>query len=567
MPSRWRGYLADAVAAADPVAYRHFWELTVLLGLRDGLRSGDVWVPGSRRYANPASYLFTPAAWEGRRLEFCQLVGRFTDPDRALGVAEKELSTAMGELEEVLARGKGKGDVRLDEHGDLVIPPLSAEDIPAEAEALREQISGRLPFAPIASLLVELDRHTGFLDCFTHAGGKQSRSPQLKRNLIAVLIGLATNLGLTRMAEACGISYDTLAWTAEWYAREETLAAANAAIVDYHHNLPLTAVFGSGTLSSSDGQRFPTRGKSTTARAAKKWFVDQGLSTYAHVSDQFSTYGTKIIVVTKREAQYVLDEIMGNATDLPITEHATDTHGVTLVNFALFDLVGLVFSPRIRDLGKITMYRDRPKAEALSLWPRGGTLLTRKLDRDLIAEHWDDLLRLAGSIKFGQATASLVVGKLSASSRQNTMAAALKEYGALRRTIYAARYLSSETYRRRITRALNKGESVHALRRDLRYAHQGAFRSPHLQGQSEAAWCLTLLTNAVVTWATEYYGLAVAAMRNEGLSVDDEVLAHISPVHSENVNFFGVIDVDVESEVAKLDAKGFRPLRGTLGQS
>ncbi len=94
-----------------------------------------------------------------------------------------------------------------------------------------------------------------------------------------------------------------------------------------------------------------------------------------------------------------------------------------------------------------------------------------------ITEHWDDLLSLAGSIKFGQATVSLVVGKLSAFSRQNTMAAALKEYGPLRRTVYAARYLSSEAYRRRITRALNKGESVHALRRDLRYAHAGALRS------------------------------------------------------------------------------------------
>lgn len=186
------------------------------------------------------------------------------------------------------------------------------------------------------------------------------------------------------------------------------------------------------------------------------------------------------------------------------------------------------------------------------------------MDADLISEHWDDLLRLAGSIKFGQATASLVVGKLSASSRQNTMAASLKEYGALRRTVYAARYLSSEAYRRRITRALNKGESVHALRRDLRYAHAGAFRSPHLTGQSEQAWCLTLLTNAVVTWTTEYYGLAVAALRAEGRTVDDEVLAHISPVHSENVNLFGVIDVDVEGELAKLDGDGFRPLRGGI---
>ena len=53
----------------------------------------------------------------------------------------------------------------------------------------------------------------------------------------------------------------------------------------------------------------------------------------------------------------MLDGILGNQTDLLITEHATDTHGVTLANFALFDLVGLQLSPRIRDLGKITLYR------------------------------------------------------------------------------------------------------------------------------------------------------------------------------------------------------------------
>jgi len=41
----------------------------------------------------------------------------------------------------------------------------------------------------------------------------------------------------------------------------------------------------------------------------------------------------------------VLDEILGNATDVPVTEHATDTHGVTLVNFGLFDLLGLQLSP------------------------------------------------------------------------------------------------------------------------------------------------------------------------------------------------------------------------------
>jgi Tn3 transposase DDE domain len=141
---------------------------------------------------------------------------------------------------------------------------------------LKAELTEMLPFAPIVSLLIELDKRTGYLDCFTHAGGKQARSPELKRNLIAVLLAYSTNLGLTNMAQASGISYDILAWTAEWYVREETLRAANLALIGYHQRLPLTAAFGTGTLSSSDGQRFPTRGKSTTARAVNLWFAEQG---------------------------------------------------------------------------------------------------------------------------------------------------------------------------------------------------------------------------------------------------------------------------------------------------
>ena len=56
-----------------------------------------------------------------------------------------------------------------------------------------------------------------------------------------------------------------------------------------------------------------------------------------------------------------------------------------------------------------------------------------------------------------------------------------------------------------------------------------AIRRRRLEQQTEQAWCLTLVTNAVVTWTTEYYGLAVAEMRTQGRQIEDEILAHISP--------------------------------------
>jgi TnpA family transposase len=235
---------------------------------------------------------------------------------------------------------------------------------------------------------------------------------------------------------------------------------------------------------------------------------------------------------------------------------------LVLANFALFDLVGKQLSPRIRDLGKITLYRTGGKADFEDRYPLVGPLLTRRLNIELITGMWDDLLRVAASVKGGHATAALVVGKLCSSKRQqNALTSAIKEYGALRRTLYATRYLADETYRRRISRQLNKGENLHALRRSLAYAAEGALRRRHHEQQSEQMWCLTVATNAIVCWSTEYHGLGVAALRRTGREVDDEVLAHIWPTHHENVHFYGTHSVDIDGELAQLDGDGYRPLR------
>ncbi len=164
VPTRWRGYLETAAANGSATAYRHYWELVVLLALRDGLRTGDVFVPGSRRYSDPAAYLLTEDKWAAQREEFCRLVGKPADAAQGLADAEGELHAALGELEATL--GAGDGPVRLDGDGDLVISPLTAEDVPGEALALKAELTEMLPFAPIVSLLIEMDKRTGFLDCF-----------------------------------------------------------------------------------------------------------------------------------------------------------------------------------------------------------------------------------------------------------------------------------------------------------------------------------------------------------------------------------------------------------------
>ena len=55
-----------------------------------------MFVPGSRRYSDPAAYLLTPSKWADQRVEFCQLVGKPADAVDALAEVEDELHTALG---------------------------------------------------------------------------------------------------------------------------------------------------------------------------------------------------------------------------------------------------------------------------------------------------------------------------------------------------------------------------------------------------------------------------------------------------------------------------------------
>lgn len=77
----------------------------------------------------------------------------------------------------------------------------------------------------------------------------------------------------------------------------------------------------------------------------------------------------------------------------------------------------------------------------------------------LIEQQLDEVLRLAASIQQGTVTASLILRKLGAYPRQNSLALALREIGRMERTLYTLAWLEDPALRRRVTAGLNKGEA------------------------------------------------------------------------------------------------------------
>ncbi|MBF0227709.1 MAG: Tn3 family transposase [Desulfobacterales bacterium] len=398
IPKGWKPYLYDKNKKIN----KKYFELCTLWELRGALRSGNIWVQHSRRYADPETYLIPKEQWITLKEQACKLLKMNTGEER-LAQANQELKDALKKLDNELINS----DRLRIENDKLIVSPLKAEIIEPSCINLQKAITERLPKIELSELLIEVDHWTGFSDCLEHAAEVQPRSSKLIKYLHASILAQSCNLGLKKMAEASDLSYSQLAWHTNWYLSEDTLQACINKLVNYQYHLPISKHWGVGSFSSSDGQRFPVPIKTKNAVALPRYFgYGKGLTFYTWTSDQFSQYGSKVIPSTVRDATYVLDAILDNETELQIMEHTTDTAGYTELIFALFDLLGMQFSPRIRDIGDQRIYQIDKNTEYKNIGP----LLKGTIRQDIILNSWDDLLRLAASIKMGWVTASLFIG-------------------------------------------------------------------------------------------------------------------------------------------------------------
>ena len=465
----WRSYIKDE----EGKIVRRYYEISTLWSLRGALRSGDVWVNYSRRYADPESYLIPHELWPSMRKDACRMLGLPESAESHLKLKQSELEAFYQELDEKIGQGDG---VKI-ENNRLSLSRLSAEELPQSVEDLQNIITQRLPHVDIADLLIEVDQWTQFRDDFEHASQHQASNPQNAQLLYASLLAQANNYGLTKMAEISGLSYSQLAWFTKWYLREETLQASINRLVNYHFHLPLSSFWGGGTLSSSDGQRFPMVVKARNSVVIPGYGYGRILTFYSWTSDQHSQWRCKPEPSTIRDATYVLDGLLDNETELPLFEHTTDTAGYTEKIFAFFDGLGFLFSPRIRDLNDQHIYCIDKTIKYKHLGP----IIKGKINGQRIEKQWDTVLRTFALIKLGWVTTSLFVHKLESQSRQSSLAKAIHEYGKLIKSIYIPKLICREEQQRRVSKQLNKGEALHDLRRWLLFGDEGELKqSQHL---------------------------------------------------------------------------------------
>jgi TnpA family transposase len=235
------------------------------------------------------------------------------------------------------------------------------------------------------------------------------------------------------------------------------------------------------------------------------------------------------------------------------TVGSTPTSGFTDHVFALTHLLGFRFAPRIRDLADKRLFVLDGKKEYSAI----NTMIGGPINIKLIKAHWDEILRLAASIKQGTVTASLMLRKLGSYPRQNGLAMALRELGRIGRTLFTLDWLQNVELRRRVNAGLNKGEAKNTLSRVVYFNRLGEMRERSFENQRYRASGLNLVVAAIVLWNTVYLERGIQHLKDNGHSVHEKLLKNLSPLGWEHINLTG----DYVWRQNKVMAKGeYRPL-------
>jgi len=318
VPKRWQKHVFDDEGNIN----RQYYEMAALTELKNYIRSGDVWVEGSRLHKDFEEYLVSKDDWGKAKIKGTNIAVNVSF-EQYIQERCETLNTKL----QWISKNIDKVESINIEKQKIHVERLQA-DTPEEARSFSLSLYNMLPRVKLTDLLMEVAEWTGFEESFVHASSNQPPKGEERSIVMASLMAMGTNIGLTKMAEATpDISYRQMANVMQWRLHEDAMIRAQATLVNYQHRLSLSTYWGDGTTSSSDGMRVPVGVSSLHADSNPHYGTGKGTTIYRFTSDQFSSFYAKVINTNARDAVHVIDGLLHHESDLTIEEHYTDTAG------------------------------------------------------------------------------------------------------------------------------------------------------------------------------------------------------------------------------------------------
>jgi len=520
-----------------------------------GIKSGALNLLHSYKYKAFETYLISQNVWQHGREELLNKAGLLKFKEFVN--LESELSKAVKSQFKITNKKLTNG-----ENSHASIAEISGKlklQTPPEEKAILEASIDLFPkdhFVSLFEILSTIDGLCQFTDSLEHWQVKYNRDKPSEQTFFAGIIGYGCNLGIRKVSRISrNVNPHELENTVNWYFTHENLIRANDKILAMVEQLQLPKLFQRNKEvmhTSSDGQKFNISVESLNASYSYKYFgKGKGVSVYSFIDECHRLFYLTVINSSEREAAYVIDGLLHN--DVVQSDiHSTDTHGYSEIIFAVTNLLGISFVPRIKDFRDQNLYSFDAVSDMKNLGYK--ILPAGKVNTKIIEEQWDDILRLVATIKLKESSASQLFRRLSSYSRQHPLYRALKEFGRIIKTLFLLRYIDDLELRQSIEKQLNKLESSNKFAKAVFYGNNQEFQQSAKDEQLIADGCKRLIENSIICWNYLYLSQKVIDTKTEKEKQNLlEAIKSGSVVAWQHVNLQG--EYDFSDEILKNSIK------------
>jgi TnpA family transposase len=559
IPPSWRALVDDREDEPHSFNRRHLEVLTIL-ELAEAIKTGAIHVSGSLSYDNFWGRLPAETSDPARIAAYAAERGwqagakGFTGHVRGRLRAEAEqLDTDVGLLRRV----------RLDTNQRPIVQRIAGVTPPASAIEAGRQVMDQMPERSVLEALANTAQWVNWPRHFGLPSRLDSAIKNILDRYVITTFAYGCGLGPTQAARhfAGKVTAEELSFVDRRHVDTADLRAGSADLQNLYAEFELTKLWGTGESAAADGTHFETFRDNLLAARHFRYGKTGGIA-YRHVSDNYIALFSRFIGCGVYEATYILDILHNELSDLrPIRLHS-DTHGQSAHAFALAYLLGIELLPRIRRWKKLKLYHSGGGESLDSIAHLfSGTVNWRRIE-----EHQPDFVRLALAIHSGKLAPSAVLARINSQSNRDPFSLALQELGNAVRTTFLLRWIRDKELRCAVHKGTTKVERSHQFSKYLNFGGEGGLKTNSPADQEKAIVYNELVSNAVALQTVAEQTQALHDLRERGIVISSEDLAHFSPYPTSRVKRFGQYPATVKAD-PRPPVRGLPPRMGEKAAS
>ena len=517
--------------------------------ITENIKSGSLNLIYSSKYLSIEEYLIKDDYWNIHKKDIIKQsnLEQVTDVDKTIRKQLHKLNEQYIVTNNNINNGNNEY-VRIDKKGKYFVktPSIHLKN----TSSIRELIQTKLQHkTPLIDLLHLTQSYSNFLEEFQHLNLKSSKKKPLNNDKLAVLVAYGCNIGITQMTQSTkGVNREQLLHLSKWFFSIKNLQNANENLAKAIDKLEVSKLLiqdKDERKTASDGQKMNVKSNNPTLNASysyKYFGKGKGISINSFVDEKNLIFHTNVLSSSDRESMYLIDGLV-NQNIVKTKWHTTDTEGFTEVVFAVTNLMGIQYAPRIKKYKNQTLYTDSKEIKDRYI-KNGFCILPQKMiNTTLIKENWENILKFVSTIMLRDVTPSQLFKRLNSYSKQHPIYSALKEYGKIIKSQYILKYYDDLELRQTIEYRLNMVELTQKFSRAVFFGNNQEIEYETIEEQNIAMLCKQLIQNSIILWNYIQLTTILIEAKNEVEKNDlIEVIKNGNVLTWKHINFYGEYD-------------------------